>query len=68
MNGSCAGRDGVRQRRVGRLQREIFLAGKVTDERPALMRDMIADRAAQHRIAGLERVEDRGRRHRVRDI
>ena len=37
--------------------REILLAGEEPHERPALLRDVVADRAAQHRIARLERVE-----------
>ena len=38
--------------------RQILLAGEEPDERPALLRDVVADRSAQHRIAALERVED----------
>src|SRR6266853_4235340 len=46
------------QRRVRRLVGQISLAGKEPQERAALERDMIANRAAQHRVPGLERVED----------
>jgi hypothetical protein len=38
---------------------QIFLAGKEAQERPPLLRDLVADCTAQHRIAGLKRVEDR---------
>src|SRR6185369_5546838 len=37
-------------------------------ERPALVRDLIADRAAQHRILGLERVENRALRDEPGDV
>jgi hypothetical protein len=47
------------QRRVRRLVREIPLAGEEPEERPPLVRDLVADRPPQHRIGGLERVEDR---------
>ena len=63
-----ARRDRVGQRRVRRLVRQILLAGEEPHERPALLRDVIADRAAQHRIAGLERVEDRALRDRALDV
>ena len=43
---------------------KILLAGEEPHERPALLRDVVADRPAQHRIAGLERVEDRALRDR----
>src|SRR6266536_1309300 len=52
-------RDGVRQRRVGRLVGEVLRAGKEPQERPALEGDVVADGPAQHRIPGLECVEDR---------
>ena len=44
------------------------LAGEEPQERPALLRDVVADRPAQHRIAGLERVEDRALRGRALDV
>src|SRR4029077_14958815 len=46
--------DRVRQRCVRWFMGEILLAGEETQERPALLRNLIADRPAQHRIAGLE--------------
>jgi hypothetical protein len=48
--------------------RQIFLAGKEAQERPALLRDLVADGAAQHRIAGLERVENGPLRDRAFDF
>ena len=39
--------------------RQIFFAGEESQERPALLRDVIADCAAEHRILGLKRVEYR---------
>src|SRR5207245_4042085 len=49
---------GLRQRMIGRFERPIFAAGKETQEGPALLGIVVADGAAQHGIAGLERVED----------
>src|SRR5262249_2426468 len=50
--------DRLREQGVRRFVRPIMLAGKVTHEGSALLRDMVADRPAQHRITGLDRVED----------
>src|SRR5258708_4352995 len=47
---------------------QILPAGEESQERPALLRDVVADRAAQHGIAGLERVEDRALRGRTLDV
>ena len=41
---------------------QILGAGEEPHERPALLRDVIADGPAQHRIAGLQRVEHRALR------
>jgi hypothetical protein len=43
---------------------QILLTGEEAQERPAMLRDLVADRPAQHRIASLERVEDRPQRDR----
>ena len=48
--------------------RQIFLAGKEPQERPALLGDVVADGAAQHWIAGFERVEDRALRDSTLDL
>ena len=53
------GRDGVGQWGVRQFVRQIFFAGKEPQERSALLREVVADRPAQHGIADLERVEDR---------
>ena len=63
-----ARRDRGGQRRVRRVVGQILLAGEEPHERPALLRDVIADRAAQHRIAGLERVEHRALRRPAVDV
>src|SRR2546427_2938802 len=55
-------RDRVGQRGVRQLMGQILLAGEEPYERSALLRDVVADRPAQHGIAGLERVEDRALR------
>src|SRR3954447_19666998 len=51
-------RDHVGERRVGRLERQVLLAGEEPQERASTEGDVVADRPAQHRIAGLEGVED----------
>src|SRR5438045_439727 len=61
-------RDGVGQRVIRRLMGQVLFAGEEPHERPSLQRDLIADRPAQHRIAGLERVEDRALRGRTLDV
>src|SRR5438128_2248799 len=53
-----AGRHRLRQWRIRWVIREILLAGVKPDEGPTLVRDLVADGAAEHRIAGLERIED----------
>ena len=44
----------IGQRRVGRLVREVLFAGEKPYERTTLMRNVIANRAAQHWITGFE--------------
>jgi hypothetical protein len=56
------------QRRVGRLVGQILLAGKEPHERPASVCLVIANGAAQHRMAGLQGVQDGAQRDRGRDI
>ena len=58
------GRDRLGQWSIRRLVGQILLAGEETQERPALLRDLVADRPAQHGIAGFERVKDRPQRER----
>jgi hypothetical protein len=58
----------VGQGSIRRIVRQVLLAGKETDEWSSLFRHVIANRAAQHRIAGFKRVEDRALRHRSRDF
>jgi len=48
--------------------RKVLFAGEEPQERPALLRDVIADGPAQHGIAGLKRVEDRLLRDRALDL
>src|SRR2546426_1701400 len=63
-----ANRDRVGQRGIRRFVGQILLAGEDPHKRAALLRDVIADRPAQHRIAGLERVEDRALRGLTLDV
>jgi len=51
-------RDRFGQWGVGRFVGEILLASEEPHERPALFSNVIAERSAEHRIAGLERVKD----------
>src|SRR5262245_13887035 len=52
----------VRERGVRLVVREILAAGEEAHEGPASLRHVVADRPAQHRVARLERVEDRALR------
>ena len=52
-------RDRLRQRRVWRLMGQILLASEESHERSALVGDVIAHGATQHRISGLQRVQNR---------
>src|SRR6266550_1063453 len=56
--------DRVGQRSVRRLVRQVPLAGEEPQEGPPPLGDVVADRAAQHGIAGLERVQHRAPRDR----
>src|SRR5437879_474478 len=47
---------------------KMLRAAEEPPERSALLRDLIADRPAQHRVAGLERVEDRALRGLTLDV
>jgi len=62
------GRDRFGQWGVRRLMGQILLAGEEPQERSALLGDLVAYRSAQHRIASLERVEDRALRHLTFDL
>src|ERR687888_43574 len=61
-------RDRLGQGGLWQLVGQVLLAGEEPDERSAPLRDVVADRPAQHRIACLERVEDRALRHRPCDL
>src|SRR5438128_9477611 len=63
-----SGRDRVGQWGVRRLMGQILLAGEEAQEGSALLRDMVANGAAQHGIVSLERVEDRALRDRAFDL
>ena len=60
--------DRVRQRGVRGFMRKILLAREEPQEWPPLLRDVIADRPAQHRIAGFERVKYRALRGLALDL
>ena len=48
--------------------RKILRASEESQERAALLRDVIANRASQHRIPRLQRVEDRALRDGALDL
>ena len=48
--------------------REIFLAGKEPQERSTLLGVVLADRSAQHGIAGFKGIKDRALRDRTLDL
>ena len=58
----------LRQRRIRRFMGQILLASEKPQERPALQRDVVADRPAQHRIAALKRIQHRALCHRPLDL
>ncbi len=60
--------DRVGKRCLRRFKRQILLAGEEPQERPAPQRAVVADRPAQHRIAGLECVKDRALRSRALNV
>src|SRR5258705_6654632 len=57
--GLGAGCDRLGKRGIGGFVGQILAAGEETEKGPALLGDVVADGAAEHRVTGLERVEDR---------
>jgi hypothetical protein len=57
-----AGGDRLGERVIGRVVREVLFAGEKAEEGTALLRDVVADGAAQHGIAGFECVQHRALR------
>src|SRR5690349_14542758 len=47
----------LRERCIGTVVREVFLAGKEAEERPANSGDLVADRPSQRRVARFHGVE-----------
>ena len=64
----CSRGDLDGQRCVRQFVRPIFFAGEESQEWTPLKRDVIANRSAEHRVASLERVEDRPLRDRSDDL
>ena len=56
------------QRRVRQLVGQILFAGEETQESPPLLRAVVADGAAQHRITGLKGIQDRALRYQTLDF
>jgi hypothetical protein len=61
-------RDRFGQWGVRRFVGQILLAGEEAQEWSTLLRDLVANRPAQHRKACLERVEDRSQRDRAVEL
>src|SRR5947199_8178765 len=61
-------RDRVGERGIRWLVRQVPLAGEEAQEGPPPLGDVVADRAAQHGIAGLERVQSRAPRDPARHV
>src|SRR5256885_3641988 len=59
---------GFRQWGIGRVVGQIPLAREEAQERPSLLGDVVADRAPQHGIARLERIQHGCARDSARDI
>jgi hypothetical protein len=57
--GLCSRDDRAGELGVGRFVGQVFGAGEESEEGPPLLRDMIAYRATQHGVAGLQRVDHR---------
>src|SRR5260370_22193852 len=66
--GLRARRDRVGERGIGRVVGQVPLACKESQDRPSLLGDVVANRAAQHWIAGLERVQERTPTDPARDV
>ena len=60
--------DRIGKRSVGRVMGQILLAGEEPYEGPPFERNLIANRTAQHGIAGLECVEDGALRDLTLDV
>jgi hypothetical protein len=56
--GFFSGGDGGGERGVGRIVRQIFLAGEKAEEGAALLGDVVANGTLQDRVSGFEGVED----------
>jgi hypothetical protein len=61
-------RDGIGQRGIRRGVGQILLTGEESYERSAPLRDVVTERAAQHRIAGFEGIKDGALRHWTLDV
>ncbi len=60
--------DLFRQRGVRRFMGQVLSAGEKSHERSPLLRDLIADGPAEHRIPGFEGIENRALRDRTLDL
>src|SRR5690242_10800346 len=63
--GLLARRDGIGQRSIGGVMREVLLAGEEAQKGAALQCAVVANGPAQHRILCLKRIEDGADRHRT---
>src|SRR5215469_1146290 len=58
----------LRQRRIWRFMRQVFLAGKKAQERTTLLRDMVSNRSQQHGITRFQRIQHRSLRDWICDL
>src|SRR2546430_1879340 len=63
-----AGGHSLGQWTVGRVERQVLLAGEEPHQSAPLSSDLVPDRAAKHRVAGLEGIEHRLRRRLSKDL
>src|SRR5438045_1269044 len=56
-----AARDLIGERGIRRVVRQVLFTREETHHRPALLRDVVADRPFEHRVTGFDGVEDRAR-------
>jgi hypothetical protein len=63
-----SGCDCIRQRSVRGLVRQIFLTSEEAEKRPPLLRALVSNGAAEHRILRLKRVQHRALRNHARDL
>jgi hypothetical protein len=57
--------DGIGKWSVGEFKRQVFFTGKKPQERSASLRDLVANRPPEHRMACFQNVQHRAKGHRT---